>query len=663
MAELAPSLEEIQSQIQSGDLRQALSALAKVQAEDSGNPEVYYMQAVCHRYRQEFDLALKALQTLKSINPDHGRAHQEEGHTYKAMGDTNRALVCYQRAVFYNPALAASLQSPLEILQTLGQTQRSAAVQAQLDYLRSLPKPLVAVLDLTSQGKLLKAEDICRNFMRQVPGHVEGMRLLAELGIRFGVLEDAEYLLESAAELEPQNVQVRIDYIQALRKRQHYEKALKQAQLLLQSQTDNPQFKSIFAIECMHTGNFEEAIGKFDEILEVLPDDPVTLTSKGHALKTQGDSNAAITSYHAAITSNRFYGEAYYSLANLKTYRFKDKEVAEMSSIVEDGNLSFMDRVYINFALGKAFEDREDYSTSFKHYQDGNRLKKSQSRYRAQQMTDQLNAQKQFFTIDYCKEAQDKGCGASDPIFVLGLPRAGSTLIEQILSSHSLIDGTMELPNILSLAQRLRRKSIAGRTVGYPDVLGLMEDEEFRRLGEEFIKDTRIHREGAPFFIDKMPNNFRHIGLIKQILPNAKIIDARRNPLDCCLSGFKQLFAEGQEFSYDLSDLGRYYRDYVELMDYWDEVFPGFVLRVNNEDVIADLEGQVRRMLNFCGLPFEDSCLEFHKTERNVRTPSSEQVRKPVSRRGVGQWRHFEDNLEPLKAALGNELVELSIGA
>ena len=315
-------------------------------------------------------------------------------------------------------------------------------------------------------------------------------------------------------------------------------------------------------------------------------------------------------------------------------------------------NLSHIDRVYLCFALGKAYEDRQDFETSFKFYERGNQLKKSQSRYDAGQMSTDLAAQSNTCTASMFAERPGVGHAAPDPIFIVGLPRAGSTLLEQILSSHSMVDGTLELPNILSLSQRLRRRGRQTDAGAYPEILLQLSAAEFEQFGKQYIDDTRIHRHGRAFFIDKMPNNFRHIGLISLILPNAKIIDARRQPMACCFSGFKQLFAEGQEFSYSLGDLGRYYRDYVRLMDHWDEVLPGKVLRVQYEDVVADFESQLRRMLDFCGLPFEDACVNFHRTERSVRTPSSEQVRQPIYASGLEQWRNFEPWLGPLKEAL-----------
>ena len=470
--------------------------------------------------------------------------------------------------------------------------------------------------------------------------------------MRLGVLDDAEFLLASALKFEPENMRIRIDYVQALRKRQKFAQALEQAKYLLDSAPRNPQFQSLFGVESMHSGDFESALKAFDDVLAQLPGDPITLTSKGHAFKTCGKYDEAVAAYHAALASQPQYGEAYYSLANLKVYAFSDAEIESMLAQESSGNLAHMDRVHFCFALGKAYEDRSEYETSFEFYRRGNALKKSQSRYDAVQMSADLQAQREVCTADFFATKAGAGHAAADPIFVVGLPRAGSTLLEQILSSHSMVDGTLELPNILSLSQRLRRRGRQKGATPYPQILAELSAEELEEFGEEFIRDTRIHRQDAPFFIDKMPNNFRHIGLINLILPNAKIIDARRQAMSCCFSGFKQLFAEGQEFSYDLGDIGRYYADYVALMDHWDDVLPGRILRVNYEDVVADVDTQVRRILDYCGLPFEEACIDFHQTDRSIRTPSSEQVRQPIFKSGLQQWRHFEAWLTPLKDAL-----------
>ncbi len=649
----ASGLRSVQDKIVAKDFDAALIDLDGVLGAEPENAEALYMSAVCRRYKAEFQSALELLAKLKTVAPEHGRAHQEEGHTYRDMGRPDEALLAYSRACRFNPALEASWRGQCIILEAKGLQRQAAQVRARLKKLKALPPPLVAVTDLIAQGRLLQAEDICRQFMQKIPNHVEGMRLLADIGIRLGVLDDAEFLLESALKFQPDNVDALIDYIGVLRKRQKFQQALGEARKLLDTAPDNAQFLSLYAVECMQTGDYDAALATFDRVLEKVPGDPVTLTSKGHALKTRGNYEAAVDAYRAALTSHADYGEAWYSLANLKVYTFRDDEIATMRGLESDPNLSFNDRVYLCFALGKAHEDRGDIETSFGCYERGNALKKSQSRYDAGQITTDLALQREVCTADLFARRQGTGDSALDPIFIVGLPRAGSTLLEQILASHSQVDGTLELPNILSLSQRLRRRGRQSGERGYPENLNDLADDELKAFGAEYLRDTGIHRRGAPFFIDKMPNNFRHIGLIHLILPNAKIIDARRQPMACCFSGFKQLFAEGQEFTYGLEEVGRYYRDYVELMDHWDRVLPGKVLRVQYEDVVADLEGQVRRMLDYLELPFEEACLSYHKTERSVRTPSSEQVRKPIYRSGLEPWRPFEPYLEPLIAALG----------
>jgi tetratricopeptide (TPR) repeat protein len=375
----------------------------------------------------------------------------------------------------------------------------------------------------------------------------------------------------------------------------------------------------------------------------------------GHAYKARGNFEQAIAAYHDACTAQPDYGDAYWSLANTKTYEFQDDELARMQSGEASGNVSPDDRVHLCFAIGKAWEDRGEYESSFEYYQRGNRLKATRNAYDPAQTSAVVQRQIDTCTRELFEQRGDLGSEHADPIFIVGLPRAGSTLLEQILASHPQVDGTMELHEILGLAQRLRGRN-AGAESAYPRNLWELDDGYFKRFGDKFIADTRVYRGSAPFFIDKMPNNFMHIGLIRLILPNAKIIDARRHPMACGFSAFKQLFGEGQDFSYSLESIGRYYSDYIRLMDHWDAVTPGFVLRVLHEDVVDDLETQVRRILDFCGLPFEQSCLDFHKTKRAVKTPSSEQVRQPIYRSGLDYWRNYEPWLGPLKDSLDGDI-------
>ncbi len=642
--------------MRSGQYQNALERLkdrANQQSDDGEvDAETLYLIAVNHRYLNEYNHALQTLQQLKLIAPDHSRAMQELGHLQQALNQPEKALDAFARATQLNPALVASWKAQARLLRQQGHHPQADSVEVKLKKLLATPKPLIAVMELLAQGKLVKAEELCRRFLQKNPTRVDGMRLLADIGSRLGMLEDAEFLLESALEIAPDEAEIRIDYLQVLRKRQKFSEALAQAKQLLESAPNNPQYQSLYAIECMQVGDYNTAIKVFDSVLTQLPDEPTTLTSKGHAHKTFGDQASAIKCYRGALASRARHCEAWYSLANLKTVKFEDSDIATMEALKDDSMLIATDHVYLNFALGKAYEDRKAYEQSFNHYQEGNRIKKAQSRYRAKQMSEEFDLQKRFCDQSFANTIASDGHPAVDPIFIVGLPRSGSTLLEQILSSHSMVDGTLELPNILSLAHSLRRGNQLSQETLYPENLLGMSVECRRELGETYMRDTQIHRQGAPFFIDKMPNNFRHIGLIKSILPNAKIIDARRDPMSCCFSGFKQLFAEGQEFTYDLSDIGQYYRDYVTLMDHWNSVFDEQLLLVKYEDVVSDTEQQVRRILDFCGLPFEQNCLEFHTTQRAVRTASSEQVRQPINQRGLDQWQHFEPWLKPLKQAL-----------
>jgi len=641
-----------------GRFEEALADLNRLAGEAEDPAQILYMRAVCLRYLGDHDAALEALSALKDLMPEYGRAYQEQGHVARALGRMDEALTAYRHACRYNPALEASWRAQADILSQLGCGEEASRAAGQADSLAQLPEELLAVSNFLHEGKLLKAEQLCRQYMQRHPTTVEGMRLLAQIGMRFNVLEDAEFLLESAVAFEPEYIEARLDYVEVLRKRQKFEAALAQAQILYDSDPASPVFQSVLAIEHLQLGHYDEALVLFDQVLAQLPGDPVTLTSKGHALKTYGRQNEAVSAYQAAIEKDPGHGDAYYGLANLKTYHFRATELENMRRQAEAPGLTHQNKVYFNFALGKAEEDNKNYATAFAAYDRGNALKRAQSRYDAAQMTAEFDAQMKHCTSALFSQNVGNGYPARDPIFILGLPRAGSTLLEQILASHSQVDGTLELPNILALSQRLRGRKMLSQASCYPANLSALPADTLKTLGEAYIEETRIHRQGAPFFIDKMPNNFRHVGLIHLILPNAKIIDARREPMACCFSGFKQLFAEGQEFTYGLEEIGQYYRDYVRLMRHWDTVLPGKILRVQHEDVIEDLEGQIRRMLTFCGLEFEQACVDYHKTERTVRTASSEQVRQPIFRSGIDQWRHFESWLDPLKSALGPALKE-----
>jgi tetratricopeptide (TPR) repeat protein len=651
-------LKKVRELVQHEDFTGAMRLCRRVHSSDPDNKDAWYLLAVSQRYLKQLEQALHSLQRLQQIDPEYGRAWQEIGHIHRLQDQSAQAIAAFARAVQYNPGLIASWRWLSTLQHQAGDDIAGRQSDQQYQRLAALPRELISVTSMLHEGKLYKAEKLCRHFLKQNPKHVEGMRLLARIGSKLHVYDDAEFLLESALVLQADFVQARYEYVEVLHKRQKFAQAHEQAAKLYASAPDNPAFITIYANQCVALGSHSQALELYAKALSLMPDNPGIHLLRGHALKTIGEQQAAIDAYRHAAHIRPELGDAWWSLANLKTYRFSDEELGTMREQLQRDDIGHADRYHLEFALGKALEDREDHENSFRHYQQGNRLKQQEVRYQADQIDAEFSRQKEFFSAERMQtmRAQKAGDPAPDPIFVVGLPRAGSTLIEQILASHPQIDGTLELPNILALVHRLNGRRHLHEEPRYPGVLADLDAEKLTGFGRQYLDDTRIHRQQAPLFIDKMPNNFRHLGLIHLILPNARIIDARRHPLDCCFSGYKQLFAEGQEFSYSLENIGRYYAGYVDLMAHWHKLLPDAILQVDYENVVDDLEGQVRRMLDFLQLPFDPACVEFHKTRRSVRTASSEQVRQPIQKQKVPQWQPYEAWLGPLKQALDEHM-------
>ena len=616
-----------------------------------------YLAAVSARYLKKFDDSKKYIETLLTQAADMGRAYQELGHLNKASGNDDLAIGHYRQACELNPALIGSWQSLYELFNKKNNTQASAHALEQLNKLKKLPNTLLYIDQIMNEDRLGVAEIKCREFLKKNPTHTYAMSQLAEIASRLGHYNDAEFLLEKATSFEPNDADLRMKYLMVLRKTQKFAKTTTQVDILCEKFPENILFQSQRAIELMQSGNNADAIEVFNEIIKKSPHNYSALTSKGHAEKTLGKTENAIKSYQRAYEVKVDHGEAFFSLSNLKTYAFSDSEFKIMNSQLKRVDLSLKEKVYFHFALAQAYETNQDFDQAFFHFKCGNSIKNNQSKYSIDGMNDEFQAQIDICSNSFFENLGTGGYESGDPIFILGLPRAGSTLIEQILASHSMIDGTLELPNILSLAHSLRGDDVYGKKGNYPKVLSDFTYDQRESMGKSYIEETRIHRQDAPMFTDKMPNNFRHIGLIHLIMPNAKIIDARRYPLDCCFSMFKQLLAQGQEFSYGLAEAGSYYKSYVKLMDHWDRVLPGKILRVNNEDVIEDLEGQVKRMLDFLDLPFEEECISFYETDRSVRTASSEQVRQPINKKGMGRWKPYAKNLKPFLESIGEDLL------
>ena len=644
---------------QSGQFQQAIDYVDS-HAEVAGTAPALYVKAVCKRMLGDVDASLDLLRNVVQQEPDNARAHQEVGHCFVAKKNAPQAIMAFENALNIDSALITSLLPLQTLYKIVGDEKGLQATAQRLNVLNNLPKELVAAKSFLNTGDLEKADAVCRQFLQQHKQHVDGMRLLAEIAVQAQILDDAEFVLESATEFEPTHVGARFDLATVRLKRQKFAGALEVSKQLVDEQPDNADFKMVHGSALLGVGEVEAAIAVYHDLIDKGQQLKNAYLLLGHAEKTAGDFDASVKAYQELYKLNPDYGDAFWSLANTKTYKFTPTEIEHMETYLGQASTSPEDRVHMHFALGKAREDLKEFDQAFASYQQGNALNREILKHQIPDIERRAQRQIEVCTRELFEQRSSVGHDSDEPIFILGLPRAGSTLLEQILASHSQVDGTLELPNIMSLSRRLRGRAAPkpGEEPRYPAILAELDEEYFARFGEQYIEDTRVFRQGAPRFIDKMPNNFLHIGLIKLILPKAKIIDARRHPMACCFSGFKQLFAEGQEFTYGLHEIGTYYRSYVELMDHWDEVLPGFVLRVQHEDVVEDLETQVRRILVFCELEFEPACLEFHKTERNIRTPSSEQVRQPIYKTGLEQWRNFESHLGPLKQALGEDILK-----
>ncbi|HEY6641211.1 tetratricopeptide repeat-containing sulfotransferase family protein [Povalibacter sp.] len=621
------------------------------------HPQATLLLGVGHRLAGDTQSALEVLRPLAAAQPRSARTQYELGLTLAEAGEGDAAVVALRRALQLKPDLPDAWRVLADHLRALNDTAGADEAYAQhIRHSTRNPRLLDAASALCS-NRIADAEMLLRDYLKQAPTDVPAIRMLAEVASRLGRYGDAETLLRRCLELAPGFVAARHNYAVVLHRQNKSAEALVAIDQALAAEPRNHGYRSLKAAILSALGDYERATELYSQVTQAYPRNAKVWMSFAHTLKTAGRQTDSIANYRRAIDLAPQLGEAYWSLANLKTFRFSADEMAGMQAQLVRDSLSPEDRFHLHFALGKAHEDAGNYATSFSHYQEGNRQRRALIQYRADDTSDHVRRSKSLLTSDFFAARRGWGAQAADPIFIVGLPRAGSTLLEQILSSHPLVEGTMELPDIVALARELAGPRIRGETSRYPEVLATLDAAQCAELGQRYLDQTRIYRKrGAPFFIDKMPNNFAHAGLIQLILPNAKIIDARRHPLGCCFSAFKQHFARGQHFTYGLDDVGRYYRDYVELMAHLDDVLPGRVHRVIYEQMVDDTEAQVRRLLEYCGLPFDDRCLRFYENDRAVRTASSEQVRQPIFRDGVDHWRHFEPWLGDLKRALGQVL-------
>ncbi len=650
-------VERIRGLVSERQFTEALQAADVLQATVPENRDVLYLRALTQRRLGDIPAALATLAAFEQHHPRFSRLYQERGHCYVALKQAPEAIAAFERAVQINPALPASWSMLEGLYRMTGQTEQARGAASQVAMLKKLPADIVTAMALFSDGDLASAEPLLRAFLLKQGHHIEAMRLLARIGIAREAFDDAQLLLEAVLDLAPDYTQARFEYAQVLNERRLYPQARQQTERLLAVDPTDRNYRTLHALACVGLGQLEQAIELYRGLLVGAAQPAEFHLSIAHAFKTLGRGEEAIAEYRAAAAARSGFGDAYWSLANLKTYRFPEEEVRAMRAAETAPATPAVDRCHLCFALGKALEDGQQYEESFEYYARGNALKRAESQYQPELLERNTRLQIAICTPELFARHRDSGAPDADPIFIVGLPRSGSTLIEQILASHSAVEGTHELADVPRMVVELRGREPDPGNPRYPAALAELKPEEYRRMGEKYLHDTRVYRTGRVRFVDKMPNNFRHLGLIHLMLPNAKIIDARREPMACCFGNLKQLFARGQEFTYSIEDIARYYRTYLELMRHWNTALPGRVLRVQHEAVVDDLEGSVRRVLDYCGLEFEPACVEFHRTERRVNSASAEQVRQPIYREGVDQWRHYERWLGPLREALGDALV------
>jgi tetratricopeptide (TPR) repeat protein len=622
------------------------------------HPIAQLILGAARRALGDIDGALAVLEPLAKSQPLAAAAHYEHGVALGAKGQGERAILALRRAVTLKPDMPAAWRALGDHLTASGD-----AVGADEAYARAIrystrdPRLMEAAVHLC-EGRLAPAEALLREHLQLYPTDIAAIRMLAEVAARLGRYADAEALLTRSLELSPSFAPARHHLAVVLHRQMRFVEALAQLERLLAAEPSHPSYLTLQAAIFGRLGDAPQSIRVYEEVLAQYPEQAKVWMSYGHALKTAGRREDSVAAYRRSLAIQPTLGEAWWSLANLKRVRFSTEDVRAMHTQLSSMRLTDEDRLHFHFAAGKALEDAGRYAESFEHYARGNAIRRAQVRYDPDETTRHVRRSQAVCTPELFAARAGVGCPAADPIFIVGLPRAGSTLVEQILSSHSVIEGTQELPDIGVLAARLSGRKFRAQESAYPEVLATLEVTDFHALGAEYLARTRIQRKTAkPLFIDKMPNNFVHLALILLALPNAKIIDARRHPLGCGFSCFKQHFARGQHFTYDLAELGRYYRDYVDLLAHFDAVLPGRVHRVHYERMVQDTEGEVRRLLAYCDVPFEDACLRFYENERAVRTASSEQVRTPIYREGLDQWQNYEPWLGPLRDALGPTLA------
>jgi cytochrome c-type biogenesis protein CcmH/NrfG len=640
--------------LRSGRARTAEQALRALSAEAPADLNSRWLLGIALLDQGKLDESTALLESVVREAPAFSNARVDLARTYRAAGRASEAREHLRAVLQQHPHHALAWLAYGDVLVDLKQFDdaRTAFDRArQCDPERARIEAATAAL-LADDRK--RAEELFREVLQKDAGHVAALCGLAAVSLGADVPIDAERLLRHALRQSPHVPLAWRGLGPTLLALGRLTEAESAAAYLRAIEPDNPQSWIATAASASRMLKPEQSLAAYERALQLKPDEVRLHTSIGHVHKTLGRRADSEAAYHAAITLDRHHAEAYWSLADLKNYRFSDGEIDAMRAALADERRPPAGDAQLCFALGKAFEQRQQYAEAFEYYSRGNARRRLDDPFDIVAFEKRAARIRGVFSAEFFVSHAGGGDHSNAPIFVVGLPRSGSTLIEQILASHSQVEGTMELPNILNMVRDVRR--LAQADSDYPENVAAVPAAQFAALGARYLEDTAPLRHGRAHFIDKLPNNFSHVGFIHSILPNAIVIDARRHPMDCCFSVYKQHFAEGQTFSYDLVDLGRYYRSYLETMRHWDAVLPGKVLHVQYEQLVREPEAQIRRLLDHCALPFEPGCLAFHETRRAVRTASAEQVRQPIYTSGVGYWRNFESQLEPLRLALGDAL-------
>lgn len=646
--------------MRAGNAAGAAATCSKALTEYPGDANLLCLGARANLVLRNFTDSKRLLDEAVRLHPDFAVAHDVVGDLLFARGFAGAAVKAYEQALRLDPTNSGAL-TKIERAQKLlkeaeQETPQTGKVPVEGRHM-AFADEIKNAEQFTRNGDSKRAEDIFRSILKRDPNHVEATRLLARIAADKKRYADAEIFLRHALKFAPDYARLWVDLANVLRESDKLEEALESASTVLKLAPETAESYMLYAGVLGTLGRHEEAIVNYDKTLEISPNKPGALCSMAHHLKTVGSQEQAIASYRRCIEIKPDHAEAYWSLANLKTFQFNESEIETMHSLLDDDDLVDESRVQIHNALGLDRESRGEYETAFSHYEQCNSLRRNSETYDPVETETRNDRLLSVFDTEFLQQHADVGYEDSSPIFVVGLPRSGSTLVEQILASHSMVDGTHELTDLTRVVQSLHRTG--KKNLQFPDMLNELSADEWHRLGEDYIASTNKYRAGAAFFVDKNPNNFLYVGLLRLALPNAKIVNARRHPLDSCFGSYKQLFARGQPFSYDMVELGEYYLEYSRLMKHWHQVVPGFILDVHYEDVVADLETQVRRILDYCGLPFEEGCLRFHETDRAVKTASSEQVRRPIYTSSVNLWRNYEAHLGDLIEVLQPLLSQL----